>query len=343
VREPRLQPAHGIELRGGVGVLRAHPRVGGLREALIAEQFVERASDRHEAARHRQVEPLHRGEAVGIEVDQPRAAGLVALAEAVVQRGTGVADAVGQPLAAVDVTERDVVRPVERGQRNDVEAALPDLALDAGRGVDAGGEAVGDRDGAPAATRGIDADEPHRVLDRETLRADLGVGPEVAHERGLEERDAVEVHRSVLVVDGDGRARRQGVGDDVDALPQQRRLESEARRRVVVAARHHHRRTGVGECGQRAGEHAVAGCGRRSGVEHVARHDHDVDLVLAHLADENLEHAAERIERGVAVERPPDVPVRGVQDPHAHTVRSRADIAVEAGRARPTGEAVRRA
>jgi hypothetical protein len=159
----------------------------------------------------------------------------------------------------------------------------------------------------------------------------------VAHERRLEEGDAVEVNRSVRVVDGDRRAGGQRIGDDVDARPQQRGLEPEACRRVVVAAGDDHRRAGVGERGQRVGEHAVARGGGRGGVEHVAGDDHHVDLVLAHLADECAEHAAERIERGVAVERPPDVPVRGVQDPHGLTVRSPADIPAETGRARPSG------
>ena len=86
-----------------------------------------------------------------------------------------------------------------------------------------------------------------------------------------------------------------------------------------------------GQRAERVGQERVArGCrGRR--VEDVACDDHDVDVVLAHLDGERLEHTAQRIERGVAVERPPDVPVRGVQDAHALTVRAPCDIAAEAG------------
>ncbi len=117
----------------------------------------------------------------------------------------------------------------------------------------------------------------------------------------------------------------------MDAVAQQRGLEAEPRRGVVVAARDDDRRTGVGEGPQGIGEHAVAGRGGRCRVEHVARDDHDVDIALAHLGDERLEHALERVERRVAVERPPDVPVRGVQDAHDLTVRSSTDIATEVG------------
>src|SRR6478735_8672540 len=44
--------------------------------------------------------------------------------------------------------------------------------------------------------------------------------------------------------------------------------------------------------------------------------DDDVDVVLSYLLHEGVEHTTKRIERGMAVKRPPDVPVRGMQDPH---------------------------
>ena len=168
------------------------------------------------------------------------------------------------------------------------------------------------------------------MLDRGALRAQLDSRPQVPHERGLEERHAVEVHGPVRVVDRDRDAGRQRVGHDVDALPQQRRLEAEPGGGVVVAARHDDLRTRIGEAAQRVGEKGVARRRRRGRVEHVARDDHHIDVVLAHLRGERLEHAAQRIERGVAVERPADVPVRGVQDAHGDTVRRPCDIVVEA-------------
>ena len=103
----------------------------------------------------------------------------------------------------------------------------------------------------------------------------------------------------------------------MDAFAQQPRLEAEAGRGVVVAARDDDACPGRAQRHESVGQQRVAGCGGRRGVEDVAGDDHDVDLVLAHLSDQRLEHTAQRIERGMAVERPPDVPVRGVQDPHA--------------------------
>ena len=188
-----------------------------------------------------------------------------------------------------------------------------------------------DRDRPAAAFGQVAADQTHDVLDRRVLRAQLGARPEVPHEGGLEERDAVEMHGAVLVVDRDRRAGGQRIGHDVDAVAQQRGLESEPRRGVVVSARHDDLRAGVGQGAQGVAQKRVTRGRGGCGVEDVSRDDHDIDVVLTHLSGERVEHTAQRIERGVAVERPPDVPVRGVQDAHVHTVRAPCDIAAEAG------------
>ena len=251
------------------------------------------------------------------------------------QRGTGVAHAIREPLTPVDVAEGDVVRSVEMGERDDVQSALLDVALEVRGGIDARGEAVRDRDRPPAPRRGIRPHDLHRAAERLLLRAHPR--PDGPDEGRLEEGDAVEVDGAVGVVDRDGRAHGRRIRQHVDALAQEPGLEAQPRGGVVVAARDDDASPGVAQTDERVGEERVAvGRGGR-GVEHVARDDDDVDRVLAHLCDERLEHAAQRRQGRVAVERPPDVPVRGVHDPHATTVGITADIASEAGR-----EAVRR-
>ena len=64
----------------------------------------------------------------------------------------------------------------------------------------------------------------------------------------------------------------------------------------------------------------------------IARHQYDVDGMLAHLRGERTEHLGQRIHGRVAMEGAPDVPVGGVQDSHTHTVRRATDIRSEACR-----------
>ena len=64
-----------------------------------------------------------------VEVDQPRALGLAVLAERQGDRRAAVADGVADPLAAVEVTEGDVVVPGERARVHRADAADGDVAL----------------------------------------------------------------------------------------------------------------------------------------------------------------------------------------------------------------------
>ena len=261
--------------------------------------------------------------------------------EAVVQRRAGVAHMLSQLLATVDVTEGDVVHTVEGKQGHDIETALLDIALEVRGGLDAGREAVRDRHRPSAAGGVVDADDVHRTAKRIGLRTHPG--PHRTHERGFEVRDAVEVHRTVLVRHRDRLADRRRVGAHVDAVAQQRRLEAEPRRGGVVAAGDDDLRAGVGQCPQRLGQQRVAGGGRRRGIEDVARHDDHVDRVGADLFGERLEHTPQRIERRMTVEGPPDVPVGGMQDAHGSTVGAAADIARKARGWAQSWAALRRA
>ncbi|MDQ1135800.1 hypothetical protein QE410_000599 [Microbacterium sp. SORGH_AS 1204] len=157
----------------------------------------------------------------------------------------------------------------------------------------------------------------------------------MADDRGLQVGDAVDVHGTVFVGQRDGGSDSGRIGDDRDALAQQGRLEAESRSGVVVAAGDDDVGAGVGERSQRAGEHRIAGRRRCRGVEDVTGHDDRVDGVLTHLTDEHVEHAAEGVESGVPVEGAPDVPVGGVQDAHADTVRRTSDIGSQQTRGRP--------
>lgn len=172
-REALAQPTHGLGLRGGVGVDRAHPVVDVCGDVRLGQDLIERTRERDQAPRHRQFEPLDTGEPVGFEVDQPGATRLVLLAEAVVQRSPRVAHALADLLATVDVAERHVVGTVEDAQRHDVESALPHLALEPDRRIDARGEAVRDGDRPTGVLRHADAHEMHRMRHGLRLGAQL--------------------------------------------------------------------------------------------------------------------------------------------------------------------------
>ena len=254
------------------------------------------------------------------------------------QRGPRVADAVGELRTPVDVAERDVVGPLEIGDRDDVERALCEalshLAFELRGRLDARGKDVGDRDGSTAPRRTVVVDEAHRVTHDLFVRAQRLLGPEVPHESGLEVGDRVDVHGTVLVVQRDRRADGARIRRDVDPLSEKRSLEAEPRGRVVVAARHDDAGARLTDAREHVGQEAVAVCGRHRGVEHIARNDDEVDRALAHLAHETVEHAPQRVERGMAVKRSSNVPVGGVEDPHASTLLVCPDKRGRRGRAR---------
>ncbi len=104
-------------------------------------------------ARHRAVEPFGGDRAVRGQVHEPHALAVACLGEGVRQRGAGVADALGDGLAAVEVAERHVVDAVEDAGGDGGDAADGDVPL-AVAGFAAGDEGVGEDDGPGAGRAG---------------------------------------------------------------------------------------------------------------------------------------------------------------------------------------------
>lgn len=118
----------------------------------------------------------------------------------------------------------------------------------------------------------------------------------------------------------------------MDAFAEQTGLEAEPCGRVVVAAGDDDTGTRLVQGHQRIAQQGVGGAGRSGGIEHVSRDDDDIDRVVANLCGERSENLGESVHGRVAMERPADVPVGGVQDAHTHTVRTPSDIPSEACR-----------
>ncbi len=84
----------------------------------------------------------------------------------------------------------------------------------------------------------------------------------------------------------------------------------------MVAAGEHDLGTGVDEPGEGVGEHAHR-LGRGQGpVVDVTRDEHGADLFGAHEVDEEVDEPHLGVEQPHLVERAPQVPVGGVDDPH---------------------------
>ena len=99
-------------------------------------------------------------------------------------------------------------------------------------------------------------------------------------------------------------------------------VEAQAPRRVVVAARHHHPRPRRGQPVE-----GLVGQGhrvdrRQRPVVDVTGDHHEVDLLLLDGGDQVVDVRRLRGEEVLAVERPAEVPVGGVQQAHASNARS---------------------
>lgn len=170
------------------------------------------------------------------------------------------------------------------------------------------------------------------MRQRLRLRAQIGADPVLTHDGGLEVRDAVEMHRTIGVCQRHRRADRERIGQHVDAVTEQPRLEPETRSGVVVAARDDHTGTRLMQRDEHVAEKRVRGAGRRRRIEDVTGDDDDVDRVLTNLHRERSEDLGQRVHGRVAMEGAADVPVGGVQDSHTHTLRTPTDIRPQACR-----------
>ena len=155
-------------------------------------------------------------------------------------------------------------------------------------------------------------------------------GPGLGERQGVEVGQAVDRDGSVLVGQLDGRADRGGVGADEHAgRVDQPRAEPEPLGGVVVAAGQHHLGARAGEPHQRlVGQPDGVDLGERAVVD-VTGDDHEVDpLGLDHL--EQVVDVRRLVrEHPLAVERPAQVPVGGVEDAHETTVGADADTTRE--------------
>ena len=95
--------------------------------------------------------------------------------------------------------------------------------------------------------------------------------------------------------------------------------------RVVVARRQHHPGARGGQPGERLVGQSYGVDVRQRAVVDVARDDHEVDpLRLDHL-DQVVDEGRLVLEHAHAVERAPQVPVGGVEDPHRTNLGTTTD------------------
>ena len=92
--------------------------------------------------------------------------------------------------------------------------------------------------------------------------------------------------------------------------------DAEPARRVVVPGDHHGRHAGVGEPVQRLVEQLDGGQRRHGPVVDVSCDQDRVDVALAHRRHQVVEERGLGVEQAHPVERPPQVPVRRVQESH---------------------------
>ena len=216
--------------------------------------------------------------------------------------------------------------PSKSSSGYDGDAAHRDVAL-ALAGQSARDERVRqhDRPGARRAGGEVGADAVHRRRHHGLVGAGRQV-PGAGEDVGLEVGDAVDGDRAVLVVEQHGLVDATGVGAQVDpGEVDQPGVEAEAAAGVVVARGDHHPCSG--------GAQPVKGLvGQLDGVDggqcpvvDVAGHDHEIDLLGLDRLDQVVDVRRLRGEEVLAVERPAQVPVGGVQDAHASTLGVGAD------------------
>ena len=128
----------------------------------------------------------------------------------------------------------------------------------------------------------------------------------------------VHVDLAVGVAQGDRHVEAIRVGEKVDTAERgPLGGESEACGRVVIAAGDHDGRPRIPQVAQRVLEEKERVAGWRGRVEHVARDEHRIHLVITHRLHQRSQHLAERVCGRVPVEGAADVPIGGVQEPHA--------------------------
>ena len=249
------------------------------------------------------------------------------------QRGAGVPgrcpDGAREVLAAVEVAEGEIVDAAQHAGGHGVHAADGQVALGVAR-LATGDEGMGEHDGAGAGMSGRALAHPLEGGAGDGLVAAgqrwFPVGHELgAHTIRFEVGQAEEEHLAVLVLDGDGMLDAGDVGEQVDAGPHESAAEAEPLRGIVVAGGQHHGRARAGEPGEGGIEQLHAGhCGDCT-VVHITRDDDHVDLPLRHEVHQPVEEGGLVLVQIDLVQRAPQMPVRGVQDSHAPSLRRTSD------------------
>ncbi len=191
--------------------------------------------------------------------------------------------------------------------------------------------------GAAGPSGQVGADPLHRRSERGLMGAH-GEAPGLAQGLRVEVGEAVDRHRTVHVGQLDGTGGLVGVGAQVNTgVVDQPRPEAQPLGGVVVAAGDHHPRPGGREPGEGlVGEpHRVDG--RQRPVVDVAGEDDQVDLLGHHDLDQVVDEGSLMGEHALPVEGPPQVPVGGVEDPHAPNLGSSTDTPALPRRAHPPG------
>src|SRR6478735_6119546 len=336
VREARLDAVHEGVGADAVGDGDAHPRRLGGRVLGGLEELLESAPQRGHRPRLGDLDRGDAGRAGRVEVDEERDLRVVLLGEGVAQRRARVAHdrALGRlgRLRAVQVPQRRVVDAVEGRAGDAVDAADHDRALRVAR-LGAGHERVREDDRAhPRPVGEVGADAVARGADDGLVRSGerlAATGQRDAGVVGVEVGDAVDRGPdAVAALEQDRQVELAEVGDHADALAEEARAVAEADRGVVVSRGDDERGDGR-EPREGPLEQLDRLDGRDAAVVHVAGHEHRVDRdavgrVLDELA-EALQDSRLRLVEVDAVERPPEVPVGGVEQPHATTVGPAAD------------------
>lgn len=93
--------------------------------------------------------------------------------------------------------------------------------------------------------------------------------------------------------------------------------EAEPARGVVIAADHDGAGPGAAQPAERLVAERDRVDRRQRAVVDVAGHDDHVDALGAHRLDQVVDIGRLTVEQALPVERPPQMPVRGMQDPHS--------------------------
>ena len=226
------------------------------------------------------------------------------------------------PLGAVQVAEGHVAEPAEHGGGHVGDAADPDVPLGLG-GLAAGDEGVrGDHGAADAPGGGVRPDQPGRLGQHRLVRP--GPDAQVRHDRvGQQVRDPVDGHRAVLV----GQQHRPGQvghrGAQVDAgRLAEPGAEAQPDRGVMIPADEDDRDAGLREAQQGRVEQPDRVERRHRAVVDVPGHHHGPGPLADRLVQQPAQEGVLMGQQVLAVQRAPQMPVRGVDQSHRTAVDS---------------------